>query len=168
MKIFGIGLSRTGTTSLARAVSDLGFASVHYPDSRSLLEGHWDAAFDLPVVIHYKVLDAKFSGSKFIYTVREKGAWLDSMEAYLTRRGVASQSQLRNRERVYGQCNFDREIYSAAYDKHHNDVTQHFKDRPDDLLAMDICAGDGWELLLPFLNMESDIVGFPDEHKRAV
>lgn len=168
MRIFGIGLTRTGTTSLATAIAKLGFSVIHYPRTEPLLAGAYMAAFDLPVVIHYKTLDAQFSGSKFIYTVRDKGAWLDSMEAYLNARQVASQGQRRNRKKVYGQCDFDRDIYSAAYDRHHNDVMLYFKDRPDDLLVIDICGGDGWAPLLSFLNIDADVADFPNKHKRGV
>jgi len=167
MKIFGVGLSRTGTTSLAKAISQLGFSTIHYPGLVALMEGHWCAAFDLPVVINYKELDERFPNAKFIYTVREKDSWLDSMAEYIPQHGIASPVQRDNRIRVYGQYKFDRDTYSAAYDRHHADVVSYFKDRPNDLLVMNICEGDGWGSLLTFLNIERNIAEFPNEHKRA-
>jgi hypothetical protein len=35
------------------------------------------------------------------------------------------------------------------------DVQEYFKDRPADLLVMNICAGEGWEKLCPFLNRDA-------------
>ena len=49
-KVFGIGLSRTGTTSLSEALGILGFSAVHYPATMRDIETH-DAAADLPVVV---------------------------------------------------------------------------------------------------------------------
>jgi hypothetical protein len=46
---------------------------------------------------------------------------------------------------------FDRVAFSAAYDRHLTDVRRRFEQRPGQLLEMDIVAGDGFELLCPFL-----------------
>jgi len=161
-------LTRTGITSLAKALSLLGFDPEHYPCPRALLAGHFDAAVDLSVVVHYKQLDDVFAGSKFIYTVRDKDSWIDSVALYIPRHKTESVMQRQYRQLVYGQFNFDRDAYSAAYDRHHDDVMRHFKDRPDDLLVMDICGGDGWPKLLSFLNMECADKSFPSEHKQVL
>ena len=53
--IFCIGLSKTGTTSVHRALEILGLRSVHCPDARSMLDGDFsvldgfDAAVDISV-----------------------------------------------------------------------------------------------------------------------
>lgn len=167
IKVFGIGLTRTGTTSLAVALKLVGYNVIHYPDEPVLFGGRYDGAFDLPVVIHYKKLDRAFPKSKFIYTVREKSGWLDSMEKYLDSRKVISPQQNKNRKQVYGQSAFNRGLYSFAYDRHHNDVLTYFADRPQDLLALNICNGDGWAELRPFLGINDQrYVCFPHEHKR--
>lgn len=36
-KIFGIGLSRTGTTSLKQVLEDFGFNIIHYPTKKNYL-----------------------------------------------------------------------------------------------------------------------------------
>jgi hypothetical protein len=33
-------------------------------------------------------------------------------------------------------------------------VAAHFAGRPEDLLTLDLCAGEGWERLAPFLGWE--------------
>jgi len=167
VKVFGIGLTRTGTTSLAAAMQEVGYMVAHYPSRDYLFEGLYNSAYDLSVVIDYKALDQRFPGSKFIYTVREKNGWLDSMEQYLEGRETASRQQRINRKRVYGQSVFDRKIYSAAYDRHHNDVLAYFKTRPQDLLILNICGGEGWKPLLSFLNIEVSVDGFPRKHQQS-
>jgi hypothetical protein len=83
-KIFGIGLSRTGTMSLHLALGLFGFRSLQYPPlerPHDLLEYH-DAAVDTPVACMFHQLDALYPGSRFILTVREVHSWLDSTQAF--------------------------------------------------------------------------------------
>jgi len=147
-------------------MKQVGYRVTHYPTRDDLFEGQYDSAYDLSVVIAYKELDQFFPGSKFIYTVRENRGWLDSMEKYLDGREIVSQQQRGNRERVYGQSAFDRKIYSAAYDRHHDDVLTYFKTRHQDLLILNICGGEGWKPLLSFLNIDVSVGDFPRKHQQ--
>jgi hypothetical protein len=52
---------------------------------------------------------------------------------------------------LYGVDDFDRDIFREAYHRHVNGVRTYFKDRPADLLEIDITAGEGFEKLCPFL-----------------
>ena len=89
-KVFGIGLSRTGTQTLNRALQMLGYEAAHYPPitcyrlGRALLDldeaGKYDALTDIPVARFYKELDSAFPGSKFIMTVRNPDDWIESVE----------------------------------------------------------------------------------------
>ena len=47
-KIFGIGLSKTGTSSLSEALEILGYSTVHFPRSLSEI-AYYDAATDSTV-----------------------------------------------------------------------------------------------------------------------
>lgn len=84
-KIFGIGLPKTGTSSLAIALRILGYKAFHNPKlHRSLsLEGvykylgNWDAITNFGEHF-YPQLDANYPGSKFILTVRDAEQWLAS------------------------------------------------------------------------------------------
>src|SRR5262249_42082869 len=84
--VWGIGLTRTGTSSLNRALSLLGYSSVHWPTTRQLLDDHLQAATDESVAAIFKVLDFKYPGSKFILTMRDEDDWVRSTEAH--RRGT--------------------------------------------------------------------------------
>lgn len=46
-------------------------------------------------------------------------------------------------------------------------MRDYFAGRPEDLLIMDICAGDGWEKLCPFLGFEIPETPFPHLNTRA-
>ena len=83
-KIFGIGLPKTGQTSLATAMWTLGCKTVQYPYNSSQIKNN-DFALDLPIVINYKKLDKKYPNSKFILTTRDFDSWLASMQNHYRR-----------------------------------------------------------------------------------
>ena len=56
--------------------------------------------------------------------------------------------------------------YVRRYLDHITEVVRYFRDRPDDLLVMDICAGDGWEQLCRFLEQQTPNLPFPRENVR--
>ncbi len=177
MKIFCVGLSRTGTSSVNKALRILGYHAKHYPALGRLyflrLQGirrkelrRYDALSDIAVLRFYKKLDKQFSGSRFIQTVREKESWLNSCADYLRqKRGVATTANARRlRIDIYGVPDFDRDMFSAAYDRHLADVKEYFNGRERDLLTMNIVEGDGWHPLCEFLGNEVPDVAFPREN----
>lgn len=172
MKIFGLGLSRTGTTSLTYALKEVEINIIHYPTKEQLFNLKNDGACDIPVIAHYKQLDKKFPNSKFIYTFREKEDWLNSMEKYLPRKknfGLA-EWQLNNRIAVYGQLEYDKTVFAKKYDEHDNDIRSYFKGREQDLLILDICGGEGTEKLFSFINVYNENASkiFADKNKVKV
>ena len=54
--------------------------------------------------------------------------------------------------------------YVAA---HRGEVLAHFEGESDRLLIMDICRGDGWEVLCPFLGVPTRDGLFPHENQRV-
>jgi hypothetical protein len=189
-RIFGLGLTRTGTSSLTRALELLGYRSLHYPqddrtrhevkaflaggDDRlrlSVLE-KYDALTDTPICATFEGLDAAYPGSKFVLTAREKESWLASCQRFF-RDSLLDSWLLANPDnprldyirsihwKIYGTPTFDREQFSRAYDDYHERVRRHFRDRPEDLLTIDICAGEGWEPLCEFLALPHPGTQFP-------
>ena len=66
---------------------------------------------------------------------------------------------------AYGMINLNnRERMSYVYDLHIKNVKEYFKDRPEDLLIMNIFEGDGWEKLCCFLSKPVPDIPFP--HKK--
>lgn len=152
-KIFGLGLSRTGTTTLNETLIRMGYNTIHYPSQDQLFSDNNNGATDIPVIPVYPTLDAMFKGSKFILTIRDKEKWMNSMHPYLERKRNWNQSttQVQLRVDVYGAPFFEKEKYSAAFDNHHNNVIEYFKDRPNDLLILDILGGESPKKLYDFL-----------------
>lgn len=172
--MFGIGLSRTGTTSLAAALHRLGYRTVHFPDPGPLLVGDFsvfdavDAATDTPVTAFFPLLDQRYPGSRFVLTVREMEGWLGSVEELFRRRTQGERGPVAEiRRLVYGRVTFDREHFRAAYERHVAWVRGYFRGRPGDLLEMDLGAGDGWEALCGFLGAGVVRGPFPRENPRA-
>jgi hypothetical protein len=168
MKIFGIGLSRTGTTTLTSARSEIGLHAYHFPRSREVIDAV-DAATDTPVAAWYRELDAVYADSKFILTLRHVPDWLDSCEAlWLSSFHSFDEFTTDIHRQIYGCEQFDRVAFSAAFSHHRDDVFSHFAGRDRDLLIMDICAGEGWERLCPFLGFEVPSTPFPHRNARVV
>ena len=174
MKIFGIGLSKTGTTSLAHALEILGFRTrdnmgiTRYSPGdlssidNSAVESH-DALTDTPIPSFYKQLDQHYQGAKFILTVREMDEWLKSCKKQFTAKSADKQSDAHNQlfMDLYGTAVFDEDKFKAGYEKFVNGVYEYFRDRPQDLLVMNVTAGDGWEKLCPFLGKPIPDFPFP-------
>ena len=164
-KIFGIGLSKTGTTSLANALQILGYkvkdnmGVVEYRagDLASvdldLVDAH-DALTDTPIPSFYRELDARYHGSKFVLTVRDSEGWLKSCKKQFTERFATVQTDAHRRLflDLYGTDVFDNQQFANGYDRFVAGVREHFKDRPGDLLVINVTAGEGWEKLCAFLD----------------
>lgn len=164
-KIFGIGLSRTGTTSLTEALGMLGFSAIHYPTSVEEI-ARYEAATDLLVAAEFEALDVQYPGSKFIYTVRERCAWLASCRQHWLRQGTTADIDWELRRRLYRTLDFDPDLFAQAYDRHETRVLHYFAARPDDLLVLDICAGrPDWEKLCAFLGVAKPDMPFPNTNR---
>ena len=173
MKIFGIGLSRTGTKSLTAALQLLGYRIVHFPHDRKtineLTSGKFnftllkdkDGITDITVAPYYAQLDKQFPKSKFILTTRDKDSWLKSIEKHFRHNPLPKifpdflpnqKARRFLRNVVYGSHVFNSERMSYVFDLHHKNVIHYFENRPDKLLVIDIPSGEGWEKLCPYLN----------------
>lgn len=153
-KAWGIGLGRTGTTSFCEALRKLGYQNVvHNPTFEELRS--LDGAADNGCTIFYKYLDYKFPDSKFVLLTREIESWLASAEYIHGNKPIDRSEDLviMRRMLLYGSVTFDRQKFIDAYRRHHEEVRSYFKDRPADLLEMDITEGEGWEKLCPFLKL---------------
>ena len=183
-KIIGVGLGRTGTHSLAVALNQLGIKTRHHVNYNSLIPEFCSATgtfagsrliamFDKYQAlangtgISYQELDLAYPNSRFILTVRESKAWLESQHAYrrLQAEQVKDSATLRvqkfiNRE-IYGSEYFDSNIWLDTYNRHVDGVLDYFADRPMSLLVMDICGGDGWDKICPFLGCADPFSPFP-------
>jgi 3'-phosphoadenosine 5'-phosphosulfate (PAPS) 3'-phosphatase len=174
MKIFGIGLSKTGTTSLAHALEILGYKTrdypglVHYaPGDLGSIDGDllaaYDALTDTPIPSFYRELDARYPDAKFILTIRDAEGWLKSCKKQFTQKLADKQNEAHNQlfMDLYGCTVFDEQKYRAGYDRFVEGAQAYFSDRPGKLLVMNVVAGDGWESLCPFLGQAVPDTPFP-------
>jgi hypothetical protein len=174
VKIVGIGLSRTGESSLTEALVMLGyrvhFVLAHENVEEALKSPRFDAFTHTPLACCYKEIDRQYPDSKFILTTRERESWLQSCEkrwaTYHTPPQFATAYNDVNR-RLYGIEDFDRDTFSKAYDKHLADILQHFAGREQQLLLLNICAGEGFEKLCPFLGKPVLAQPFPQKNSMA-
>ena len=188
-KVFGLGLSRTGTRSLTSALQMLGWDCSHYPIDEDtyteLANGQYDLTLlkyhdgltDITCAPYYQQFDKQYPGSKFILTVRDKDRWLNSCRNHWFNRPAFGDAEDPDQEvhflmrqllraAVYGCYTYVPERFSWVYDRHVAEVKAYFKDRPDDLLIIDVCAGEGFEKLAPFLDVPVPAEPFP--HKGAL
>ncbi len=182
-KIFGIGLSRTGTKSITRALNTLGYVMVHYPtDPLTYMElsggsygvtllDHIDGITDITVAPFYPQLDQLYPDSKFILTVRDKASWLRSLERHWEGKPIydnipdqADVIRMKQflRAAVYGTFRFNADRLSYVYDLHCKQVLDYFQDRPEKLLVLNVTEGDGWERLCQFLDKPVPNAPFPN------
>lgn len=177
-KVFGLGLSRTGTPSLHAALVLMGLSAIHYPLSYRNLALHWlDGDFspahtepfrcysDLPTPCFFRELDDSHPGSKFVLTVRDAAAWAGSIERQYARPLPPSpKNPIRHRMRAlaYGGIEFERGRYLDAYRRHNDFVRDYFAARPDALLVLDLSRdADAWQRLAGFLDRPVPPRAFP-------
>lgn len=167
LKIFGVGFMRTGTSSLTRALRELGYVIIHPPRPALLPEmlkeiTNTDGANDSPIAYQYKKLDKIFPNTKWILTTRKLETWLKSVE-YFLRVAYDSGADDEIRTLLYGYNKFDKKKYTEAFIRHHKEVIEYFKDR--ELLIMNLDEGDfNWKKLCRFLGRRIPKTPFPHDH----
>jgi len=161
-KIFYIGLSRSGTTSLHHILLELGLESVHFCNFLLSNEPHWekcdqfDALGDSPIPLLFKELDSRYPDSKFILTIRQKEKWLESME-WMFKHGKViwdwNESIHAYHEKFYGSRSFNKRILSRHYDDYHKSVFDYFSASPDKLFTIKLEDGFDVNDICAFLNI---------------
>ena len=181
-RVFGVGLSKTGTTSLHKAFEHLGYESWHWSsahvakaiwqemnnDGRSKTLERYYALCDLPIPLLYRKLDAAYPGSKFILTVRGAGDWLESVRRHFDPERNPWRSGWDNdpfshrvHQLAYGGRDFDQEAFVDRYRQHNAEVQEYFRGRPESLLVLDLDKGDGWPELCGFLGLPEPSIPYP-------
>jgi hypothetical protein len=165
-KVFGLGLSRTGTVSLTAALTVLGYRVKHFPPALEVVAyaEKYDALTDTSVTPYVEVLDRLHPGAKFVLTVRDEEGWLDSCRRHWAGREPRTGGWQRNRLAVYGLMTFNADVFRRVYREYTERVKRYFADRPGKLLALDVCGGEGYETLCPFLNLPVRAEAFPRQN----
>jgi len=187
-KVLGIGLSKTGTTSLATALETLGLSTLHWTNP---LTGEFisdddfflfEALTDTPVCLAFERHYHAFPAAKFVYTTRPIEAWLTSMNRHIRRDKVARLVEFDALKAAGGsrdlflfgtdQQSTFRTLYLTAIDfrdafeRYDRRVRRFFADKPRDrFLEFNVFAGDGWPELCAFLGKDVPFVPFPFENR---
>jgi hypothetical protein len=181
-KVFGIGLSRTGTTSLHSALTALGYNSLHWVNdiTGNLIHSPdyplFDAFSDISVSHQFEWLYHSFPNSKFVLTWRNPDSWVKSISRhYRDAHDIGSPRELMDREdrskfdyksaavsmNLYGQ----HRDWRSAFESYHDRVDAFFKDKPQHrFLKLKITEGEGYNELCPFLGLEIKRHAFPDRN----
>lgn len=174
-KIFGIGLGKTGTTSLHFALELLGFRSAHAStffsqvinqEARnrqpllSTIENKYDAFIDWPISHLVHQLDRRFPRSRFILTLRSAESRYRSCL-----RHIKEDRERREKGLSYAWTELpSKDQFKAEDEQHTRKMLAYFKHRPNDLLVMQLDHGYGWAELCRFLGVSSPDIPFP-HHK---
>ncbi len=134
-------------------------------------EAFQDIPFSLPNV--YKICDENFPNSKFILTIRDdEKQWFNSLKKFHTKLWATNGSTITKEDLgnafyiykgyplkainfVYGESYYNYDHYTQIYNRHNDDVKEYFKDRPDDLLVINVADMSSYKDFCEFLNEES-------------
>lgn len=181
MRILGAGLSKTGTMSLASALTMLGFETIHCDTSRLIpvltgtdnspdfrLYDDVDAVTDLPTAYFYEELLEVYPGLLVILTIRPEDAWWESIRHHFNVRYPISHGDVDDvrfdiRTVVYGSVVAKEHLFRKKYREHNSRVIATVP--RDQLLVMDITKGDGWAELCAFLERPEPREPFPHENR---
>jgi len=184
-RVFGVGLNKTGTSSLKRcwemlgigpipsqkevarariiapALEDRNFAPAlaFAEDYRGLEDRPWNVGD-----IHHH-LHQRFPDSLFVLTVRDEEAWWQSVYRWITvEKPIVQKRYLRHFE----VDEISRAGFIEAYRRHNAAVLAYFENTaPDRLLVLEIGAGDEWQKICAFFERPVPPVPFPHVNRQA-
>lgn len=161
MKVFGIGLNKTGTKTLGECFRTLGFRNKSYDphlledyyqhnfDNVFNISDQFDSFEDWPWPLMYQEFDQRYPDAKFILTIRKDAeTWFDSLCRHAKRTGPT-----RAREIAYGYpMPMDNpEHHLSIYRTHNQEVIDYFAARGDKLLVISWEAKPSWSTICDFL-----------------
>lgn len=186
-RYFGIGLNKTGTSTLSLCFQQLGLTPIAAPHSpyvavakhnrEIFLNENYQPALETATKFRsfqdrpwniwrmYERLDECFPESFFILTERDPDAWWNSVEKWLTERHRFKSRKRRDYVRHLKAQEFDRDQFISAYIAYNNEVKTYFQGRQD-FRVMNFGKGDGWQELCSFLGVPIPNKTFPHSNRQ--
>ncbi len=179
MKILGVGLQKTGTTTLGASLNLMGYRHQSYAVRAAEMYTHgsieelliwtdrFDSFDDVPWALLYQEFDQRHPGSKFVLTRRRSTeAWFTSLRKHIARLGRKS-ATLEMNQAIYGRPDpqNDKPGAIAVYEQHLRSVREYFADRPEDFIELCWEDGHGWQELAGFLGRPAPAQSFPHANK---
>ena len=180
-KVFGIGLPRTGTTTLGRCLDLIGYRRLGFDLAalRAFATGAQrylnvqlamhDAFEDAPWFMAYEEMEGRYPDARFVLTLRKDAArWVESAVRHDERHANYPESQDARRlfmEHYRRTLGVTFTTPDEVYLRHNAAVREFFADKPGKLLTVCWETGDGWDALCAFLGHEPPAgVSFPHEN----
>jgi len=175
MKVFGIGMNKTGTKTLGSCFTVLGLRNRSYAadlllsystgDFSAIFEvsDRFDSFEDWPWPLLYKEFDARYPEALFILTLRkDPETWFESLCKHADRTGPTDARKI-----VYGHAmpRDYKEEHLRIYNRHNKEVEDYFRGRPHKLLKICWEDGDGWPEICAFLGLPVPGLPFPHENQ---
>ncbi|MBT6687195.1 MAG: hypothetical protein HOB05_12785 [Bacteroidetes bacterium] len=173
VKVFGLGFHKTGTTSLELLLQDMGYQVASPYKNREknhtiMLErgdlselkkvtGLFDAFQDAPWFLFYKEFDQWYPDSKFILTLRDGHSWWKSFENYFHKENIPLFNFIYGFDNPVGY----EDIFIQKFESHNREVIEYFKERPDDLLIVDVSEKSALQKISTFLGKSSSYLEMP-------
>lgn len=182
MKIFGIGVARTGTTTLSKALEILGYKSVHvecnvmevsndgghetFSINNDVIEKN-EAIIGTPLSPCYEILAEKYPDSLFILTLRESEGWLKSCSQIFTKKLPMDENHHALHRWLYDTILYDKEKFMKGYINYVCKVLNFFDSKKNKLLLYSLCSKSSWKPLCEFLGKKIPDCPLPHESKRG-
>jgi hypothetical protein len=143
-----------------------------------------DIPFSLPYT--YVAMDQAFPNSKFILTVRDSPEqWYNSITKFHAKKWgkegrVPTKEDLQNATYIYKgspwhtnrlifktpeEDPYEKQVLNEFYIQYNKGVIEYFKQRPKDLLVLNVAEKGAYKMLCEFLNIENQKENFPWENK---
>ena len=180
LKILGAGLPRTGTKTLCEALRMLRFNAIHHEPKRLRLftalpipqhvavYDNVDAVLDCPAAMYWREIYQHYK-CKVILTSREPADWWESIKWHTNQiRSSDNMSHIRYTDDLHGLLFGVATPHEYWWRRRYEEHNQAVRDAipSEDLLEMDIVAGDKWDNLCEFLDVPKPDAEFPWEHRR--
>jgi hypothetical protein len=182
-KIFVIGFYKTGTTTMYEALRLLGYRAINgdkpgsYPGAddgatmlRQIAAGdyrlptleHFDAFTDNPYFHLWREMYRQFPEARYIFTVRDENAWIESCARfYRNRRVRPMRVWMFGAHANPGADSASRQAWLDAYRAHNAAVREHFRSRPQQYIEFDPTQMREWGPLCRFLGQPIPAAPWP-------
>lgn len=186
-RVFYVGLPRTGTSSLRAALMRLGYVPMDDPFNEARLRRFYSGNFNLdrevgcsafggePIAPFYQDLAQCYPDAQFILTVRKPDDWIASVRRYFSSWKAKTPLYDQLIDTLHCSGRFESPVMelclaiaTGGFDFSDEKLlmtlvthTMFVIAEVRDLLAMDICAGSGWEPLCEYLGRSVPDEPFP-------
>ena len=183
VKVFCVGLSKTGTTSFGECMKLLGYHHLCGFDQRAAdyylgrdiaaldeLVAQHDSFDDWPWPSLFKRYAHRYPNSKFVLTTRKSSlTWLESYKVHCeTLLFQWSPFEHYNRGFFGTVCpHGQEEAHIRVYENHSRIVQQYFCEQPQRLLQLCFDTDPVWDKLCAFLSCEPSTMPVPHVNKRV-